>query len=81
MHAVIMSLKIESIIAWKAAGELYIPKDITVGSNSPWLVLNAAFHWSSFLIQTLLYPQWTSSLVTYLAPLILSMISNIKGKG
>src|SRR6202789_2139655 len=31
----IKSLKVESIIAWKVAGELHIPKNITVGSNSP----------------------------------------------
>ena len=42
----IISLKMASIIDWKVAGELHIPKNITVGLNSPLLVLKAAFHWS-----------------------------------
>ena len=68
-------------MAWNVTGELHIPKNITVGLNSPLLVLNTAFHWSSFLIRMLLYPQWTSNLVKYLAPFILSMISEIRGSG
>ena len=32
------------IIVWKVAGELVNPKDITLGSNNPLLVMNAAFH-------------------------------------
>ena len=68
-------------MAWNVAGELHIPKDITVGLNSPLLVLNAAFYWSSFLIQMLLYPQQTSNLVKYFAPFILSMILEIRGSG
>jgi len=75
----IRSLNIESIIAWKVAGELHIPKNITVGSNSPRLVLNAAFHSSPFLIRMLLYPHQMSSLVKYLAPLSLLMISDMRG--
>ena len=46
-----MSLKVESIIAWKVAGELHSPKNITVGSKSPRFVENAAFHWSPSLWQ------------------------------
>ena len=76
-----MSLKIESIIAWNVAGELHSPKNITVGSKSPRLVENAAFHWSPSFILTLLYPHLTSNLVKYLAPLSLSRISLIKGRG
>ena len=57
-------------MAWNVAGELHIPKNITVGSKSPQLVLNAAFHWSPSLILTLLYPHRTSSLVKYLAPIL-----------
>ena len=68
-------------MAWNVAGELHIPKNITVGLNSPLFVLNAAFHWSSFLIRTLLYPQQTSNLVKYFAPFILSMISEIRESG
>jgi hypothetical protein len=46
--------KTESIIAWNVAGKLHIPKNITVGLNNPQFVLNAASHWSSALILTLL---------------------------
>jgi len=42
------------IIAWNVAGELHIPKNITVGSKSPQLVVNAPFHWSPSLIRMLL---------------------------
>jgi hypothetical protein len=54
MHPSIISEKMESIIAWKVAGELHIPKNIMVGLNNPQFVLNAAFHWSLVLILTLL---------------------------
>jgi hypothetical protein len=37
-------LNISSIIAWKVARELHILKNMTVGSYSPWFVLNAAFY-------------------------------------
>jgi len=77
----IMSSKIESIIAWNVAGELHIPKNMTVGLYNPRFVLNAAFHSSPFLIQMLLYPHRTSSLVKYLAPLSLSIISEMSGSG
>ena len=79
MHPLIKSLKIESIIDWNIAGELHKPKNITVGLNNPLFVLNAAFHWSPSLIQMLLYPQHTSSLVKYLAPANLSVSSEIRG--
>jgi hypothetical protein len=36
-----MSRNISSIIAWNVAGELHRPKNITVGSNNPWFVLNS----------------------------------------
>src|SRR5271154_7394797 len=78
---IIMSSKMESIIDWKVAGELVIPKNITVGSKSPRLVLNAAFHSSPDFIRTLLYPHRTSSLVKYFAPWSLSIISEISGRG
>ena len=48
--------KMAFIMVWKVAGELVRLKNITLGSNSPWLVINAAFHWSPSLMQTLLYP-------------------------
>jgi len=38
------------IIIWNVAGELVRPKNMTVGSNSPSGVRNAAFHSSPGLI-------------------------------
>src|SRR5271168_1475460 len=81
MHPSIMSTKMASIIPWKVAGELHIPKNITVGSNNPLFVLKAAFHSSPFFIRTLLYPHLTSNFVKYFAPFSLSMISEIRGNG
>ena len=80
-HPLIMSEKILSIIAWKVAGELHRLKNITVGSNSPRLVLKAAFHWLPSRMRTLLYPHHTSNFVKYLAPLSLSRSSVIQGRG
>ncbi|OSX55833.1 hypothetical protein POSPLADRAFT_1092401, partial [Postia placenta MAD-698-R-SB12] len=58
------SWKISFIMAWKVAGELVRPKNITrVGSYSPRLVTKAAFHSSPALIRTLLYPHRTSNFV------------------
>ncbi len=42
--------KMVFIIIWKVAGEFVRPKNITVGSNSPSGVRNAAFHLSPSLI-------------------------------
>jgi hypothetical protein len=58
-----LSMNIEFIIIWKVAGELVSLKNITVGSNNPSLVMNAAFHSSPSLILTLLYSQCMSNLV------------------
>ena len=66
---------------WKVAGELHNPKNITVGSDSPLAVLNAAFHWSPSLILMLLYPFLRSSLVKYFACESLSTRSAMSGKG
>jgi hypothetical protein len=66
---------------WNVAGELHNPKNITVGSNSPLCVLNAAFHWSLSLILILLYPHRTSALVKYFAPFSLSIVLDIRGIG
>src|SRR5260221_1164648 len=56
------------IIIWNVAGELHNLKNMTVGSNRPQLVWNAAFHSSPSLICTLLNPQWRSSTVKNSAP-------------
>src|SRR5260221_9121023 len=57
------SQRISFIIIWNVAGELHSPKNMMVGSNSPWLVWNAAFHSSPSLIHTLLNPHQRSSTV------------------
>ena len=44
------------IMVWNVAGELVSPKNMTIGSYSPSLVMKAAFHWSFGLMSTLLYP-------------------------
>jgi hypothetical protein len=76
-----LSANIEFIIVWKVAGELVSPKNIMVGSNSPLLVIKAAFHSSPFLIRTLLYPHRMLNLVYREHPLSQSMSSGIKGSG
>jgi len=67
MPSAMRSQKMLFIMVWKVAGLLIILKNITKGSNRPQLVQKVAFHSSSGLIWTLLKPQWTSSLVKYLA--------------
>src|SRR5258708_32517226 len=57
------SQRILFIIVWNVAGELHSPKNMMVGSNSPQLVRNAAFHSSHSLIRMLLNPHWRSSTV------------------
>jgi len=52
----ISSSNIAFIMAWNIAGELVMPKNVTIGSYSPSLVMKAAFHLSPFLIHILLYP-------------------------
>jgi hypothetical protein len=44
----------DEIMAWKVAGKLVRPKNITVGSNSPSLVVKATFHSCPFFILTTL---------------------------
>ena len=46
-----MSLNESFMNRWKVAGEFESPKNITVGSNSPFGVMNAAFHSSPSLIR------------------------------
>lgn len=58
---VISSWKIMSIMIWNVTGKFVSPKNITVGSNNPSLILKAAFHSSPSLIQMLLYPHLTSN--------------------
>ena len=57
------------------------PKNITFGSYSPYLVLNAALCWSPSLILMLLYPQHMSNLEKIFASLTCEISSSIKGSG
>ena len=66
---------------WKVAGELVSPKNITVGSNRPRFVRNAAFHSSPSLIRILLYPHRMSIFEKTWAFFSLSMSSWISGSG
>src|SRR6266446_1436489 len=65
--------KMVFIIIWKVAGEFVSPKNITVGSNNPLGVRNAAFHSSPSLILMLLYPHRTSTFVKRVHPRSRSM--------
>src|SRR5882724_7737887 len=61
------SLKRSLIIIWKVVELLVKPKNITRGSKRPQFILKAAFYSSPSLIHTLLYPQWTTNFMKYLA--------------
>jgi len=52
---------------------------MTVGSNNPSGVRNAAFHSSPGLIQMLLYPHWTLNLVNRIHPASQSMTEGMRG--
>ena len=71
--------KMVFIIIWNVARELVRPKDMTVGSNNPLWVRNAAFPSLPFLIQMLLYPQQMSTIVNLVHPLRQSMTWGIRG--
>jgi hypothetical protein len=77
----ISSEKIEFIIVWNVTGELVSPKNMTVGSNKPLLVMKATFHSSPSLIQMLLYPQRMSNLVYSEQPFNRSISSGMRGSG
>ena len=69
------------IMVWKVTRLLVIPKNTTKDSNMPQLVWQATFHSSLGLMQMLLKPQWTSSLVKYLAPWSWDTSLEISGRG
>jgi len=69
------------IMLWKVAGALEKPKYITVASKRPRLVINAVFHLSPSLMQTLLYPHLKSILVKIEALLSDSIKSATLGIG
>ena len=77
----IRSLNNSFIMAWKVAGEFVNPKNMTISLKDPSGVVNTAFHLSSFLILTLLYPYLKSIFVnTFLVPMF-SNTSEINGSG
>ena len=67
--------------AWKVAGELHILKNMTFGLNSPSGVVKVAFHQSSGLMRTLLYPHCTLNLVKINNPHSLSTRSEMRERG
>jgi len=81
--SLMISLKWSFIIVWKVVGLFVEPKNITRGSKRPWFNLKTAFHLSPSLICTLLYPQWMSSFVKYLALAseTLLRMSGLRGRG
>ena len=67
-------------MVWNVVGEFVSLKNMTLGLNRPWFVMNAAFH-SSPLMRTLLYPQHMSNLENSDAPWMHKMSSLIRGRG
>src|SRR5712672_1293985 len=61
--------------------EFVRPKNMTVGSNSPSLVIKAAFHSSPLRMRTLLYPHRMSNLVNKARARALLMSWGINGRG
>ena len=76
-----MSLNESFMNLWNVAGELDSLKNMMVGSNNPFDVINVAFHWSPSLILMLLYPDRMSNFVKMVASLTMSMRSEIRGSG
>ena len=74
-------MKISLIHRRKAAGAFHSPNGLTRYSYVPNLVKNAVLYSSPSLIQMLLYVSLMSSLVEYLAPTNLSIVSLIRGSG
>ena len=68
------------IIIWNIASELVKPKHMTLGSNNPSGVRNAAFHSSPGFIRMLLYPHLTSNFVNKVHPLRRSMVAGMSGE-
>jgi len=71
----------ESVGEGKVHGKLVIPNNITVGSNSPLLVMKAPFHSSLSLIQMLLYPHQISSFIKISAPHSFWSKLSMEGRG
>ena len=55
------------IMSLNVAGALHNPKNMTIGSNNPNSVMNAALCWLPSFIQILLYPVQTSNFVKIVA--------------
>ena len=67
------SLNMLVIICQKVISELYSPKYITFGLNSPLFIKKAVFHLLHSFICILLYPQIKSNLLKYFASFNLSI--------
>jgi len=67
------------IMVWKVVGELVRLKNITVGPKSPSFMMKAAFHLSSSLMSTSLYPHLTSIPVNKVHPLSRSISWGMRG--
>ena len=68
------------IIIWNVAEELVKLKNMTLGSNSPSGVRNAAFHSSPGFIRILLYPHLTSNFVKRVHLLRRSIVAGMRGE-
>ena len=76
----IKSYRILFIIVWNIAGEFISPKNITIGLNNSFNIVNAAFHLSLSFIYILLYPYYKSNLInTSFVPIFFTM-SKINSK-
>ena len=73
--------RISYIMVWNITSEFINLKNITVGSNDPSRVVNAAFHSSPSFILILLYPHLRSIFVNTFLVLMFSTMSKIKDKG
>ncbi len=69
------------IMVWNVAGELVRLKNITVGSYRPSLVMKAAFHRSSGLMSTSLYPHSMSKPVNKVQSRSWSISDRMRGSG
>src|SRR5216683_5145664 len=75
------SQKIVFIIVWKVVGELVRLKNMTVGSYSPSLVINAAFQRSFGLMSTSLYPHSMLTPVNFVQSRSRSIKEGMRGSG
>ncbi len=73
--------KIMFIIVWNMVGELVSPKNMTVSSYRPLLVMKATFHQSLSLMRTSLYPHLMLNSVNKVQLCSQLVSCGIKGRG